>query len=683
MRAVIHSFRLIAAAAALALLSNSLAQGADNAAANAAARKNFQEAYAHVAANLDDSGASDSESLKNYPLYAYLQAARIQQALTGTDNAALAQADKRAADFIAANGQQPVTRNLRRAWLDSLARREQWNQFLAAYRDAGASEASHCESFTARIELQKTEGLAVEIGKVWLTPHSLPECDRPFAWLKDNGGLTSALIEERAHLALDNNSPAFARQIIEQLPADRAAPLFQWAGLLESPLRSIDALIASPDTPVSSTALLAGWKRLTRMDREGAQQRYAKLVSARALNQDSASPFALALALALAWDRDPEALRYFDQVESSDLDDPAREWWARAALWSKDWTLAAHIIATLSEPDRQSARWRYWLARTTEEMHDLKEAQSFYEAVLPDDNYYSAMAAAHLGRPLLPHPEAVPENKQTLTGLEHDPAFERAHELLLCGMRLEALAEWQFGYEPLNADARMQSIRLAANWGWYDQAVTVASSLHIFNDYSLLYPRPYDAQVNAAAHLAQITPEIVYGVVRQESLYRQDAVSNAGARGLMQLEPGTARSTAHYYKRPMPALTDLFDPYINTALGAARLRMLLDEFDGQIPLALAGYNAGPNAVMRWLPPEAIDSDIWIENIPYNETRGYVQRILWHTLMFTWLRTRGQALHTNTWLTPILPMHHTDTSDRVAASDRLTAEPTKGAPSRQR
>ena len=668
MRAVIHSFRLVAAAA-LALLGNSLAQGANTVAANATVRKAFQDAYAYATTNMEDNGASDSESLKSYPLYPYLQAARIQQALTSTDSAALAQADKRAADFIAANGQQPVTRNLRHAWLDSLARREQWNQFLAAYRDAGASEASRCESFSARIELQKTEGLAADISKAWLTPHSLPECDRPFAWLKDNGGLTPALIEERVHLALDNNNAPFARQIIEQLPADRAAPLFQWAGLLESPLRSIDSLIAAPGTPVSANALLAGWKRLTRVDREAAQERYAKLVGTRGLNHDAASPFALALALALAWDRDPEALQYFDLVEPADLDDPAREWWARAALWSKDWKLAAHIIAAMSDTDRLSARWRYWLARISEETHDLKEAQPLYEAILPDDNYYSAMAAAPLDRPLLPHPQSLPDNKQALTELEQNPVFERAHELLLCGMRPEALVEWQYGYEPLNTDARAQSVRLAANWGWYDQAVTVATSLHIFNDYSLLYPRPYDAEVNAAAHLAQITPEIVYGVVRQESLYRPDAVSNAGARGLMQLEPATARSTAHYYKKPMPALTDLFDPYVNTALGAARLRMLLDEFGGQIPVALAGYNAGANAVTRWLPQEALDSDIWIENIPYNETRGYVQRILWHTLMFTWLRTRGQALHTNTWLTPVLPMHHTEQGDRMAASDR--------------
>ena len=666
MRAVIHFFRLVAAAA-LPLLCNLPAQGASTVAANATARKAFQDAYSHAATNMEDSATQDSESLKNYPLYPYLQAARIQEALTSTDAAALAQADQRAADFVAAYGQQPVTRNLRHAWLDSLARREQWNQFMAAYRDAGASEASRCESFTARIELQKTEGLAAEVSKAWLTPHSLPECDRPFAWAKDNGAITPALIEERIHLALDNNNPAYARQIIEQLPADRAAPLFQWAGLLESPLRSIDSLIASPSTAVIPTALLAGWKRLTRVDREAAQERYTKLVSARGLNHESASPYALALALALAWDRDSAALEYFDLVAPSDLDDPSREWWARAALWRKDWKLAAHVIASMTDTNRQSARWRYWTARATEVTHDPQEAQPLYEAILADDNYYSAMSAARLNRTLMPHPEAVPPDNQALAALEQTPAFARAHELLLCGMRPEAQTEWQYGSESLTAAARLQSIRLAADWGWYDQAVTIATSLHVFNDYSLLYPRPYDAEVNAAAHLAQITPEIVYGVVRQESLYRLDAVSNAGARGLMQLQPATARSTAHYYKRPTPALTDLFDPYINTALGAARLRMLLDEFDGQVPVALAGYNAGPNAVIRWMPQEPVDSDIWIENIPYNETRGYVQRILWHTLMFTWLRSQGQALHTNTWLTPVLPMHHTEQSDRVAAS----------------
>jgi soluble lytic murein transglycosylase len=636
-------------------------------------RKAFQEAYARASTSVVDSGASDSEDLKSYPLYPYLQAARIQQALSVSNGESMDLVDKRAAEFMALYGQQPVTRNLRHAWLDSLAKRAQWNQFLAVYREAGATDAARCQSFVARIELGKTEGLAAEIAKEWLIPHSLPECDRPFAWLKENGLLTTALIEERAHLALDNNNVAFARQMIQQLPADQAAPLFQWAALLESPLRTIDALIASPETPVDGTALLAGWKRLTRSDVDAAKERYTRFIAARGLTQ-GASPYALALALALAWNRDAAALEYFDLVLPSDLDDPALEWWARAALWSKDWKRAAHAIAALSPSDRQTARWRYWSARIAEESHDAEQAHTLYEGLFADDNYYSGMAAARVHHLVTPHPQAIPTNPELVATLERVPALERARELFLCGLRPEALAEWQFGFETLSPEARVQSIRLAAEWGWYEQAVTVATAQHVFNDYSLLYPRPYDAEINAAARLAQLAPEIVYGVVRQESLYRIDAVSNAGARGLMQLQPATARSTARYYKRPSPAVTDLFDPYINTALGAARLRMLLDEFDDQIPVALAGYNAGPNAVMRWLPQEPMDSDIWIENIPYNETRGYVQRILWHSLMFTWLRSKGQAQSTQAWLAPIRPMRHTEQSDRVAETDRATADP---------
>jgi soluble lytic murein transglycosylase len=216
----------------------------------------------------------------------------------------------------------------------------------------------------------------------------------------------------------------------------------------------------------------------------------------------------------------------------------------------------------------------------------------------------------------------------------------------------------------------LQSIRLAARWRWYDQAIAVASAQQVFNDYVLLYPRPFDAQVEQAARLAQLAPELIYGVLRQESLYRVDAVSSADARGLMQLQLDTARRTARHWKLPQPDLPDLFDPATSILLGAARLRTLLDQFDGQIPAALAAYNAGANAVMRWLPGKSIDSDVWIENIPYGETRGYVQRVLWHVLTFTWLHTR-EAQQTKSWLNPIRAMQPTDSDLRTLPEVRGT------------
>jgi soluble lytic murein transglycosylase len=159
----------------------------------------------------------------------------------------------------------------------------------------------------------------------------------------------------------------------------------------------------------------------------------------------------------------------------------------------------------------------------------------------------------------------------------------------------------------------------------------------------------------------------VYGVIRQESLYRADAVSSAGARGLMQLQIDTARRTARALKLPKPNVDDLFVPAINTSLGAGYLRTLLDRFDGQLPVALAGYNAGPNAAARWLPDQTIDADVWIENIPYDETREYVQRILWHRLMFTWLADDSRGEHKGFSLAPITALQATERDVRLAGS----------------
>jgi soluble lytic murein transglycosylase len=231
----------------------------------------------------------------------------------------------------------------------------------------------------------------------------------------------------------------------------------------------------------------------------------------------------------------------------------------------------------------------------------------------------------------------------------------RARELIAVNLRTLANVEWLYGYAVLSEDARRQAVHLAARWGWHDQAIATAAQQRIFNDYALLYPRPFDKEVSAASKLTNLESDLIYSVMRQESLYRADAVSSAGAVGLLQLLPETARRTAQRWKRTRPTAADLAKPSVNVPLGAGQLRNLLDRFGGQTAVALAGYNAGPNAASRWLPGEAVESDVWIENIPYNETRTYVQRILWHRVVFTWLRT-GEPQRTDTWAARIAPLN---------------------------
>jgi soluble lytic murein transglycosylase len=645
------------ASTALALLACALLLPLPRAQAAAArdpyekVRETFRQAYAQVDAPTAKRPA-DSEALRDYPLYAYLQAARIRRALADAGDE-LGSIDERAKTFVTYYEKEPVGRGLRRVWLTSLAERSHWAPFLEQYRDTIADDALECQSFTARIELGRTAELEPLIARRWLTPRSLPDCERAFEWLRAQNALTPELIEQRARMALKEGNTGFGREIAAFLPAERAAPLLQWAGLLDQPERQIEALIASPAATVQDEALLAGWTRFARSNRDLAIQRFDSFVRARGLTGAAASRYALALALALSWDRNPDALRYFERVAPADLDDYALEWQARAAIWSGDWRLLANTIAAMSDTQRGLTRWRYWAARAAERNGDAKLARQLYESTLPDDNYYSVAASARLGQAMAPHPERLVLDEVQLKEIEQLPALVRARELFRCEMRDLASQEWAYGYDMLPQTARPQAVQLASRWGWHDQAITTAAQQRLFNDYALLYPRPFDRQVRAAAQLSRLPPELIYSVMRQESLYRTDAVSAAGARGLLQLLPDTARRTARTWKQPRPKTEALFDPDVAIVLGAAHLSKLIERFGGQTVVALAAYNAGPNAAARWIPPQPVEADVWIENIPYNETRTYVQRIVWHNLVFSWLKT-GEPQKAEGWLLPVGP-----------------------------
>lgn len=615
-------------------------------------RETFRKAYEQV----DDPTAKrrpDSEALRNYPLYPYLQAARIRRALADAGDE-LGSVDQRAQTFITYYENEPVGKGLRRVWLTSLAERAHWQQFLDQYRANLADDALECQSFTARIELERTNDLAPLIAKRWLTPRSLPDCERAFEWMRAQNALTPELIEQRARMALKEANSGFAREIAAFLPADRAAPVLQWASLLEDPQRQIEALIAAPATTVEDEALLAGWTRYARRDRDLAMRRFDAFTRARGFTETTASRYALALALALSWDRSKDALRYFDRVAAVDLDDYALEWAARAAIWSSDWRRLANTIAAMSDTQRGLTRWRYWAARAAEHNDDAKLARQLYESTLTDDNYYSVAAASRLGQTFAPHPERLVIDDGQLKEIERLPALVRARELFFSEMRDLANQEWAYGYDMLPQLARPQAVQLAARWGWHDQAIMTAAQLRLFNDYTLLYPQPFDREVRAAAELSKLPRELIYGVMRQESLYRTDAVSSAGARGLLQMVPDTARRTARAWQQPKPSDDALFDPNVAIVLGAAQIRTLLDRFGGQTVVALAAYNAGPNAAGRWIPPQPVEADVWIENIPYNETRTYVQRILWHNLVFNWLKS-GEPQKAEGWLVAVGPL----------------------------
>jgi soluble lytic murein transglycosylase len=153
------------------------------------------------------------------------------------------------------------------------------------------------------------------------------------------------------------------------------------------------------------------------------------------------------------------------------------------------------------------------------------------------------------------------------------------------------------------------------------------------------YPRPFAKPIRAQAKKRGLPPELVWGFMREESGFNPKVKSWAGARGLIQLMPATARTVA---KRDGldPTTVDSFDPNTNIRLGTAYMQGLGSEFGGHPGLIVAGYNAGEANVGRWLPKKgAEDFDLWVEDIPYGQTRKYTKRVLRSYLVYAWLNDR--------------------------------------------
>jgi len=478
-------------AALLLVLSTELV----NADPNAAARREFQSAYAAVATTTPGTAVVDSDALRKYPLYPYLEAARLQRRLT--DPAAAADI----AAFLAANGDQPVARSLRRSWLMELALRKQWDDYLIAYReDLDDTVAARCNAHAARIALGRTAGLEESATAMYLNPGNLPTaCDPIIDWLRGQSLLTPTLVEKRARLALGAGEAALARFLARSLPDAQAAPINQWAALIEQPRTAVDALIAAPTRTVETPALLDGWSRAARADAEAAAARFPALVQARGLDERAASPFALAVALPFSWRRDPRALEFFSRVHADDFDERGHEWRVRAALWAGDWPLVQRAIAAMPEDLRNQNRWRYWDARAAEQLGDREAASRGYAAVLPTDNWYAALSAARLDQRFTPSLQPIPRDAAMLQRVAAEPGLVRTRELILVDMQSEANLEWRVATDPLAPELRAQAVRLASGWGWHLQAIATAAKLGIFNDYELLYPRPFDAEVRQAA----------------------------------------------------------------------------------------------------------------------------------------------------------------------------------------
>lgn len=615
--------------------------------ATAEARAAFVEALAAVPRGLPVQ--DDAPALRSYVLYPYLQAERLQWQLSkATDFEAT---DAAIGSFLGEHGDAPWTRPLRAAWLKDLAQREQWPRFAAYYQASRADTALRCHQLNALIATGPMPALVEPALEIWRTGTELPAaCTPVFEWLKSQGALSAEAVAARTRLALEGGKLSLARLLIRQLPEEQRADYALWADVLENPAQHLERGIAGR---VPARAVADGFAKLARADADAASTMLTRIEAARDTLPSPASLGDLRreVALNLAWSRRPETLERFRLVPDAALDERAHEWRVRAALWASDWAQAASWIVAMPSALQEQPRWRYWRARTAEKLGRPEAAAADYETLTQENGFYAVLASERLDRAYAPRAQTRPGDPVAREQMAALPGFVRAREAWRIDQAAWARSEWNDATAGLDPARLLDAARIASSWGWHLMAVATATRAEVFDDFALLYPRPYQAELTAAARRADLPPEWVWGVLRQESLYDPKARSGANALGLLQILPATARAVARRNGFETPSDASLYDPQTNLKLGTAYLREQVETFGGRFVLVLGAYNAGPNAVRRWLPAEPLETDVWIENVPFNETRSYIQRIVWHSTVFAWQASRKPQRIT-AWLVPI-------------------------------
>ncbi len=443
-----------------------------------------------------------------------------------------------------------------------------------------------------------------------------------------------------ARLALKRDDPS-ARALVAALPPAALAPAGPDPALLLDLARWLRRANQDADAQALWMRLGPAAERAAAPERRPAFWEERNLLARRRLRAgDAAGAYALAdgaAALASAQAIDAEFLAGFIALRRlGDTQDAARHF---------------EVLARLSPSAITQGRAHYWLGRTAEARQDAAAARAAYAAATAwPTTYYGQLAARALG-----------EDDATLAErirAARDPGWtpDRALSFVASeGVRAAALLiEWGearrarafvLRLEETAADGpgRALAARLAVGFGMPDLAVAIARRAG--GDGEVLAEAGWPLAVEPPP--GPVEPALALGLMRQESNFNPEALSPVGARGLMQLMPGTAQDVARRLgdgPANLPALTT--DPAYNMRLGTAYLAGLLSQFGGAVPYAVAGYNAGPSRVADWLAangdPAAGVVDIvdWIELIPFTETRNYVQRVVENLVIY---RARSGAV----------------------------------------
>lgn len=594
--------------------------------------------------------ASHADLLQDYVLWPDLRAAWLR-AKGSRDEAEIRR-------FLDTYGTLKPAREIRYRYARRLARQNRHADFLELYDTYYASlnePVLDCLAARANVQVGRRSAALEKARSLWLVGRSqVKECDPLFAWMRNEGLLDRTLLQQRYQLAVAKRDFLLARYIARSIDDDTLAEANRWLRARGNAAQFLRTADVGLQTSTYDKQLAYAARRLAISSPDRAYSEWTRLRRDRKFAEELDVAVARQVALWATRRNLDNADTLIGKLMPAAVNDEVLRWRARSALRRGDWVTVRDAINELSPEERARAEWRYWKAVALLGTNADADAMLLLSGLARERSYYGFLAADFLGTEYALDPAPVAAIDDVLDELESNPALVRARELFLTGLDGRARSEWQEAVRGLDGNHRAQAAILADRWGWHSRAIALAASVGEYDDLDLRYPLPHRDDFRDASKAAGVDESWAYGIARNESSFMRDIRSSAGAIGLMQLMPATGRQTAREIKLPYKGLKTLTDPRSNIKLGATYLGKMHKRFDGHAAVATAAYNAGPLRVSRWLPEDKqIDARIWIETIPFNETRDYVRRVLAADVIFAW-RMTGQAPRLSDRLPAIQP-----------------------------
>ena len=578
----------------------------------------------------------DERSIEEHPLRGYVEYHRLKAQLPNV-------APDRVNYFIDQYADSPLAGWMRGQAIANYGHAGRYSDLLAVADGEPAGTARQCYYYTALLDSQPQQ--ANEAGlNLWRTGSSQPNaCDTLFERLRANGTIDATAIWERKMLAWQAGETGLSNYLDGLLSGQWQTALDTVDSVTERSSAITQApTCLGPECAATASFYRAAMQRFTREDTPAAfaawrtlSPRLTLLPSDRAAIEEELAFYALV--------RDaPGTLDWVDSVLPTLESERVSELRVRHALANRDWNGVLHWIAEMPATQQESSRWQYWLGRANGQLGNQAAAEARYQQAAQDRSFYGFAAAEKIRQPYQLNNERNHFDEASRQRIAQLPAVQRTEALLRIGEDGLANSEWLHAVQSGSPQQARALADYAAQQQWHARLVQTTIAGELWDALDWRFPQAYHDSFQHWGRLTGVDPYLLMAITRRESAYNPNALSPAGARGLMQLMPGTASQVSREIGISDPGPYGVLDPELNIRLGSTYLRDKLQRYQGNRLAAAAAYNAGPGRVDQWLGDGVEAFDLFVESIPFRETRDYVQAVLSYRVIFESLANGGNS-----------------------------------------